>query len=274
MESSCFPLVVFPFSEYNLSRATMKTQGNRIMQRNHPFTLIELLVTIAIIAILAGLFLPALNSAREKAYEISCKNNLQNLGIAVQGYVDAYDGWLIPQTSMAVEKNGWQEKDTWFFQLSQFGAKYSKERSQPSVFRCPSEKRTITTGWRQVHYGINLFVSGWYRDSETRDQNRIRRLSSIHPTSTVPFMGDSYRELNRINNIYNFSFLHGGQDSRQDADLEYNTPNPPLGYPGSANLLFLDGHVQGMRCSAMMRGNDSFKFLRDYVGYESGVYRF
>ena len=87
-------------------------------------------------------------------------------------------------------------------------------------------------------------------------------------------MGDSYRELNRINNIYNFSFLHGGQDSRQDADLEYNTPNPPLGYPGSANLLFLDGHVQGMRCSAMMRGNDSFKFLRDYVGYESGVYRF
>ena len=71
------------------------------MIRTRNFTLIELLITISIIAILAALLLPALNAAREKGYDISCRNNLRQIGHAVQMYADAYDGWLIPQTSKA-----------------------------------------------------------------------------------------------------------------------------------------------------------------------------
>ena len=56
------------------------------VRKNRGFTLIELLVVIAIIAILIALLLPAVQQAREAARRSSCKNNLKQLGLALQNY--------------------------------------------------------------------------------------------------------------------------------------------------------------------------------------------
>lgn len=65
------------------------------MKRFHAFTLIELLVVISIIALLVGILLPALQSARESARAIHCGSTLRQLGIAIAAYEGDF-GWYVP----------------------------------------------------------------------------------------------------------------------------------------------------------------------------------
>ncbi len=67
---------------------TIPCSGER---NSRGLTLIELVVVVTIIALLAALLIPAVQTARESARSTLCSNNLRQLGIACNNYVSSYD---------------------------------------------------------------------------------------------------------------------------------------------------------------------------------------
>jgi len=115
------------------------------------FTLIELLVVISIIALLVGILLPALGSARRAAQASQCQASLRSYGQGMHMYAtEDLDGKM---------PHGWNGTTAWFTHVNRYLGSETKTGFGVDYLRCPSEEEDC-----YMTYGIN-YVSPAYRNA-------------------------------------------------------------------------------------------------------------
>jgi prepilin-type N-terminal cleavage/methylation domain-containing protein len=144
------------------------------------FTLIELLVVIAIVAILASITYPVYTGVLERAKVTKDMNNLRQIGLATQTYMNDNDGVIF---SSAAGVGNW---------MAQLNPKYLSAWGvfqSPFDTRSPSELGTVAT---PVSYGINGVVPsiiGMAADKISKPSVFILFAPAQASTATVTFQG-------------------------------------------------------------------------------------
>jgi prepilin-type N-terminal cleavage/methylation domain-containing protein/prepilin-type processing-associated H-X9-DG protein len=186
------------------------------------FTLIELLVVIAVISILAGLLLPVLSSARQKAQATQCLNNLRQLGQATLIYCDD-SGDLLPfawYNDPDARVNNFYSLLMPILYRSDFDGYGDFEFG---VGACPTRQKEPLVGPTpmRISYGMNAFTSIAFPDPRTR---RLGQAQIAGSTTTLLIADDAY------------TYNHPSIDRLANDEVGYKHSN-------RANILFLDAHA-------------------------------
>lgn len=247
--------------EFDFTSAARHSQWRKPFRRPGGFTLIELLVVIAIIAILAALLLPALQRAKVASKNTVCKNNLRQLGFALQMYLA--DGALYPYT---VDAN---VSKTWFhFLAPYYGNNFNVMNCPTFKGEWPIEQSLVWISGNAYHrdpatpgrvagvsYGYNGFGIGsadavsWtvylglgVQVNPGQTKPAVRVTDVVAPAAMIAIT-DSFPQPG-FTNI--FAFL-----------LSISSTPSSERHNGGSNVSFADGHVVTMKNSDLVSNGEA-----------------
>jgi len=201
------------------------------------FTLIELLVVIAIIAILAALLLPALATAKQKAWKTSCTSNLHQIGLAMRMFADD-NNELYPESGDDIHWgtiDAATQKPSWMEQIISYAG-------TTNVYNCPGNVQLPLNMRGPFDYFNGARAAFVIADADAP----VRGTAILYPSAFV-LSGDTC-------GIPNVS--GGGTFDPFDADKDDYTQNCVGGAANGLpfelwqvhslgqNILFADGHAQ------------------------------
>ena len=227
------------------------------------FTLIELLIVIAIIAILAGMLLPALNAAREKARAIKCAGNLKQYGMAIAMYAHTYQDYLLIQNPV-------NHKTGTIGYIYQWGGYIQTElmpkmreadwKAGRSINSCPSRNKNYgaaLTGYEQeaISYAHNTLALGSQAQGANPDAtHKMSRLKQ--PAFYVGFCDSE------VWCIGSSGVLAKG---RWNGSKEYDYVS--FRHGNRSNAVFIDGHAAPLSALRELRAgeNSNVEIYRQFV---------
>ena len=149
------------------------------------FTLIELIVVMAVIAILAAVLLPALSSAKSRAWTARCQSNLRQIGFGLRLYGDD-NGGHYPESGDIIY---WNQTDpdtlqaSWLQQISPY-------LQNTNLFRCPANARLPVARQSNFNYfnGVRAaFVAAGYQQAAVNSERILYPYAYVLSGDTLDF---------------------------------------------------------------------------------------
>ncbi len=190
------------------------------------FTLVELLVVISIIALLIGLLLPALKTARQDAERTACAAQLKDIGVGFEAYLQEDSNGIMPAAAMMPTINSEVITPNAVVAPAPTIMEVLKtDVTNPAAWACPADDQGFVNALTGQTYQSYFAAEGTsYQYNMSLAGERIQNWKigpKDHPLLLYPILHASGTWV-----LADFSNFHG-----------------PRGKPDSENILFADWHV-------------------------------